>query len=146
MESNGEALKIHMSHSTKEILDAFGTFEIETRGIVKMKGKGEMLTFWLTGEATPQIQNNLVNASTAMANNNNNSFSIRVPPSILHSASDARNAPPTENGLQGANKKLNNVTYNFIKNNNLKNQNFLRKMPNLNESMAQQPLLSKMNS
>lgn len=50
MESNGEALKIHMSHSTKQILDRFGTFDVTMRGFVSIKGKGEMMTFWLDGE------------------------------------------------------------------------------------------------
>lgn len=54
MESNGEALKIHMSHSTKQILDSFGTFETEMRGFVSIKGKGEMMTFWLNGEKSPE--------------------------------------------------------------------------------------------
>lgn len=52
MESNGEALKIHMSHSTKQILDRFGTFDVTMRGFVSIKGKGEMMTFWLNGEKT----------------------------------------------------------------------------------------------
>lgn len=61
MESNGEALKIHMSHSTKQVLDRFGTFDVTMRGFVSIKGKGEMMTFWLNGEkgdalaSTPQI-------------------------------------------------------------------------------------------
>lgn len=50
MESNGEALKIHISHSTKQILDKFGTFDVTMRGYVPMKGKGEMMTYWLNGE------------------------------------------------------------------------------------------------
>lgn len=37
MESNGEALKIHMSSTTKEILDCFKTFKTEKRGLVEMK-------------------------------------------------------------------------------------------------------------
>lgn len=37
MESNGEALKIHMSHSTKLLLDIFGIFDIERRGLIPMK-------------------------------------------------------------------------------------------------------------
>lgn len=52
MESNGEALKIHMSHKTKQILDRFGTFDVTMRGFVSIKGKGEMMTFWLNGEKT----------------------------------------------------------------------------------------------
>lgn len=50
MESNGEALKIHISEKTKLALDQFGTFITTRRGMVPMKGKGEMLTYWLEGE------------------------------------------------------------------------------------------------
>uniref|UniRef100_A0A182JDJ6 Guanylate cyclase n=1 Tax=Anopheles atroparvus TaxID=41427 RepID=A0A182JDJ6_ANOAO len=53
MESNGEALKIHVSHTTKTLLDTFGTFDLTERGLVPMKGKGEMLTYWLNGERPP---------------------------------------------------------------------------------------------
>lgn len=58
MESNGEALKIHMSHSTKQVLDRFGTFEMTMRGFVSVKGKGEMLCFWLDGEKPTLPTNN----------------------------------------------------------------------------------------
>uniref|UniRef100_A0A663N7A5 Guanylate cyclase n=1 Tax=Athene cunicularia TaxID=194338 RepID=A0A663N7A5_ATHCN len=37
MESNGQALKIHVSSTTKEVLDEFGCFELELRGDVEMK-------------------------------------------------------------------------------------------------------------
>ncbi|XP_033624202.1 atrial natriuretic peptide receptor 1-like [Asterias rubens] len=50
MESNGEAMKIHMSSYIKKILDLFGTFVIELRGEVEMKGKGKQTTYWLKGE------------------------------------------------------------------------------------------------
>ncbi|XP_017847573.1 atrial natriuretic peptide receptor 1 isoform X2 [Drosophila busckii] len=50
MESNGEALKIHISETTKLALDEFDTFVTTRRGLVPMKGKGEMLTYWLEGE------------------------------------------------------------------------------------------------
>uniref|UniRef100_A0A8C9TB17 Guanylate cyclase n=1 Tax=Scleropages formosus TaxID=113540 RepID=A0A8C9TB17_SCLFO len=50
MESNGEALKIHVSSATKEVLDEFGYFELQLRGDVEMKGKGKMRTYWLLGE------------------------------------------------------------------------------------------------
>lgn len=54
MESNGEALKIHISHTTKQILDTFDTFITTERGEVEMKGKGKMLTYWLDGEKPPK--------------------------------------------------------------------------------------------
>ncbi|XP_043820485.1 atrial natriuretic peptide receptor 1 isoform X1 [Dromiciops gliroides] len=50
MESNGEALKIHMSSDTKAVLEEFGGFELELRGDVEMKGKGKVRTYWLLGE------------------------------------------------------------------------------------------------
>ncbi|XP_058028494.1 atrial natriuretic peptide receptor 2 isoform X3 [Ahaetulla prasina] len=55
MESNGEALKIHISAATKEILDEFGCFLLELRGDVEMKGKGKMRTYWLLGEEKTDV-------------------------------------------------------------------------------------------
>ncbi|XP_053709944.1 atrial natriuretic peptide receptor 2 isoform X3 [Synchiropus splendidus] len=52
MESNGEALKIHVSSATKEVLDEFGYFDLQLRGDIEMKGKGKMTTYWLLGEKT----------------------------------------------------------------------------------------------
>ncbi|XP_014672874.1 PREDICTED: atrial natriuretic peptide receptor 2-like [Priapulus caudatus] len=43
-------LKIHISSETKEILDTFGCFQISERGLVDMKGKGQLVTFWLLEE------------------------------------------------------------------------------------------------
>lgn len=50
MESHGEPMKIHISEDTASILNDFGTFIIEPRGFVDIKGKGSMNTFWLTGK------------------------------------------------------------------------------------------------
>ncbi|ESN95234.1 hypothetical protein HELRODRAFT_86991 [Helobdella robusta] len=50
MESNGLPLKIHVSPQTKEHLDAYQTFVLELRGPVTMKGKGDIVTWWLLGE------------------------------------------------------------------------------------------------
>jgi len=50
MESNGLPLKIHVSQSTKDVLDTFNTFVLEERGEIEMKGKGKMRTYWLIGE------------------------------------------------------------------------------------------------
>ncbi|XP_052695458.1 atrial natriuretic peptide receptor 1-like isoform X4 [Crassostrea angulata] len=55
MESNGQPLRIHVSPDTKEILDTFGTFELELRGPVEMKGKGAITTYWLTGERVAPV-------------------------------------------------------------------------------------------
>ncbi|XP_045772633.1 adenylate cyclase, germination specific-like [Maniola jurtina] len=53
MESTGEAMKIHISQSTKEALEKMGKYIMESRGIVEVPGKGEMETFWLVGKVGP---------------------------------------------------------------------------------------------
>jgi Adenylate and Guanylate cyclase catalytic domain len=50
MESTGEALKIHCSDECKKILDSLGGYLYEDRGKIPIKGKGELNTYWLTGE------------------------------------------------------------------------------------------------
>ncbi|XP_021199798.3 uncharacterized protein LOC110383342 isoform X1 [Helicoverpa armigera] len=50
MESTGEAMKIHISYTTKIALDEIGNYEFETRGPVNVAGKGCMETFWLVGK------------------------------------------------------------------------------------------------
>lgn len=44
---------IHMSDATKQILSRFGTFKMDLRGDVELKGKGRMLTHWLIGCSEP---------------------------------------------------------------------------------------------
>lgn len=56
MESNGEPLKIHISMQCKEALDKLGGYLIEERGIVNMKGKGDVRTYWLCGANEKAIQ------------------------------------------------------------------------------------------
>ena len=52
MESNGEALKIHLSGATAKLLQSYQSFQLEERGELEIKGKGRMTTFWLLGEDT----------------------------------------------------------------------------------------------
>lgn len=49
-------MKIHVSESTKAILDNFGTFCLELRGEVELKGKGAVTSYWLlrSSEADPR--------------------------------------------------------------------------------------------
>ncbi|XP_060811458.1 receptor-type guanylate cyclase Gyc76C-like [Bombus pascuorum] len=56
MESNGEPLRIHISEQCKDALDKIGGYVIEERGLVHMKGKGEVKTYWLTGATEKAIQ------------------------------------------------------------------------------------------
>lgn len=53
MESTGEALKIHLSETTKDLLHGYGTFDLVERGLLDVKGKGKMKTYWLEGERQP---------------------------------------------------------------------------------------------
>ncbi|XP_050685008.1 atrial natriuretic peptide receptor 1-like [Leptidea sinapis] len=50
MESTGEAMKIHISPSTKAALDEIGDYEMKSRGFVDIQGKGVMETYWLVGK------------------------------------------------------------------------------------------------
>lgn len=47
------ALKIHVSDAARHILDKFGTFRLELRGDVELKGKGVVTTYWLIGCSEP---------------------------------------------------------------------------------------------
>ena len=47
MESTGEPLKIHISKECNAELTKLGGFVTEERGYTNMKGKGEVLTYWL---------------------------------------------------------------------------------------------------
>ncbi|XP_077359682.1 guanylate cyclase 2G [Festucalex cinctus] len=47
MESNSLPLKIHISQCTADILLQVGSFELEERGEIEMKGKGCHKTYWL---------------------------------------------------------------------------------------------------
>uniref|UniRef100_A0A8C4DR84 Guanylate cyclase n=1 Tax=Dicentrarchus labrax TaxID=13489 RepID=A0A8C4DR84_DICLA len=54
MESSGEALKIHVSAATRDVLLEFNCFQLELRGEIDVKGKGKMTTYWLLGESDSQ--------------------------------------------------------------------------------------------
>ncbi|XP_068223705.1 receptor-type guanylate cyclase Gyc76C-like isoform X2 [Palaemon carinicauda] len=56
MESNGQPLRIHISEECKNALERLGGYEIEERGLVTMKGKGEVLTFWLNAALPSAVQ------------------------------------------------------------------------------------------
>ena len=45
MESHGQAGRIQISQQTKERIEE--AFVVEPRGIIDVKGKGEMATWWL---------------------------------------------------------------------------------------------------
>lgn len=61
------ALKIHVSDAAKQILDKFGTFRLELRGEVELKGKGAVTSFWLIGCTEPDLR-----PSTPLKTHNDN--------------------------------------------------------------------------
>ncbi|XP_064645630.1 atrial natriuretic peptide receptor 1-like isoform X2 [Lineus longissimus] len=93
MESNGLPLRIHVSPFTKEVLDTFGTFELELRGAVAMKGKGEVVTYWLNGEKN--VDDPLLYYKNLKIARNNNSAS----PHGSLSGSQTLSAGQTEEAL-----------------------------------------------
>ncbi|XP_064120468.1 uncharacterized protein LOC135225163 isoform X1 [Macrobrachium nipponense] len=50
MESTGSAWRIHISEQTSSVLKEAGGYHLEYRGLTKLKGKGEMPTYWLLGK------------------------------------------------------------------------------------------------
>ncbi|XP_029471260.1 atrial natriuretic peptide receptor 1-like [Rhinatrema bivittatum] len=50
MESTSEALKIQCSSNTYELLEQIGDYTLVCRGTLQVKGKGDMVTYWLEGK------------------------------------------------------------------------------------------------
>uniref|UniRef100_A0A7M4FES2 Guanylate cyclase n=1 Tax=Crocodylus porosus TaxID=8502 RepID=A0A7M4FES2_CROPO len=50
MESTSEALKIQCSLSTYQLLEQIGEYVLVCRGNLQVKGKGDMVTYWLEGK------------------------------------------------------------------------------------------------
>ncbi|CBY42395.1 unnamed protein product [Oikopleura dioica] len=59
MESSGANGKIQVTFEVKEILEPLG-YTFKTRGLINIKGKGTMETFWLTG---PRPAKRIINST-----------------------------------------------------------------------------------
>jgi hypothetical protein len=55
MESSSIAMHIQCSNATYQLLCKLGGFELESRGIIEVKGKGEMSTWWLKSYKRSEI-------------------------------------------------------------------------------------------
>lgn len=66
MESNGEALRIHISAQCRDAIAKCGEglYLMEERGSVIMKGKGAVTTHWLVGATPEAIQRRTIDADT----------------------------------------------------------------------------------
>ncbi|RDD47549.1 Atrial natriuretic peptide receptor 1 [Trichoplax sp. H2] len=49
MESNGKPLRIHVSQACRNVLEEIGGFKLKERGSIFIKGKGNVITYWLKG-------------------------------------------------------------------------------------------------
>ncbi|KAK7129468.1 hypothetical protein R3I94_017622 [Phoxinus phoxinus] len=50
MESTSEALKTQCSSSVFYLLEEIGGYTLTCRGVLQVKGKGDMVTYWLEGK------------------------------------------------------------------------------------------------
>jgi len=69
MESTGEGLRVHISRTVRDALKALGGFVCESRGLISIKGKGELETFWLTG-----VESQLVRKRTTSKRDRDNLY------------------------------------------------------------------------
>ncbi|XP_034100299.1 guanylate cyclase 32E isoform X2 [Drosophila albomicans] len=56
MESTGEAMKIHISELTYQLLQNIGGYICVERGLTSIKGKGDLRTYWLTKRLKTEIR------------------------------------------------------------------------------------------
>lgn len=106
MESNGEALKIHLSQTTKELLDTFDCFNLVERGRLDVKGKGQMTTYWLMGERPPpQEVQDLEQPLERACDNNNEEVSLQGNGVIKC----MNNGALQQNMMNGSNNNVNNI-------------------------------------
>ncbi|XP_047024800.1 guanylate cyclase 32E [Helicoverpa zea] len=71
MESSGEPQRIHISHDTYLLLKQHGGYHFKERGIVNIKGKGEMRTWWLVGEDHERRKNTMSRFQPGLLRNMN---------------------------------------------------------------------------
>lgn len=58
--SNGLPLRIHISEPTRDALKKLGGYVIEDRGLIEMKGKGEVPTYWLISASNTAVKRRML--------------------------------------------------------------------------------------
>ncbi|XP_060092517.1 atrial natriuretic peptide receptor 2-like [Heteronotia binoei] len=76
MESTSEALKIQCSSTTYQLLEQIGEYILVCRGNLQVKGKGDMITYWLECKKTGAIQQKTLSPSIASWSSNQNAFHL----------------------------------------------------------------------
>ncbi|KAF5405300.1 hypothetical protein PHET_01032 [Paragonimus heterotremus] len=59
MESNGAPCRIHCSEQCKTELDRLGAYMLEERGLIAVKGKGIVRTYWLLRKTKPSVNKSI---------------------------------------------------------------------------------------
>ncbi|KFP64183.1 Atrial natriuretic peptide receptor 2, partial [Cariama cristata] len=75
MESTSEALKIQCSSSTYQLLEQIGKYVLVCRGNLQVKGKGDMVTYWLEGKKVSATWEAVTSTSVTLQDPNRASFS-----------------------------------------------------------------------
>ncbi|XP_067838451.1 atrial natriuretic peptide receptor 1-like [Heptranchias perlo] len=83
MESTSEALKIQCSSSTNSLLEQFGGYILACRGALQIKGKGDMVTYWLEGKQS--------SSSNTSANTPTNPLLNKAQPENITSIPESEN-------------------------------------------------------
>ncbi|XP_044876336.1 atrial natriuretic peptide receptor 2-like isoform X2 [Mauremys mutica] len=76
MESTSEALKIQCSSNTYQLLEQIGEYILVCRGNLQVKGKGDMVTYWLEGKQNIAIQKRAPIATTTSQDPDGTTFSL----------------------------------------------------------------------
>ncbi|KFZ69511.1 Atrial natriuretic peptide receptor 1, partial [Podiceps cristatus] len=66
MESTSEALKIQCSSSAYQLLERIGEYVLVCRGNLQVKGKGDMVTYWLEGKKASASQKAVTSTSVTL--------------------------------------------------------------------------------
>ncbi|XP_064261033.1 atrial natriuretic peptide receptor 2-like isoform X1 [Passer domesticus] len=76
MESTSEALKIQCSSSAYQLLEQIGEYVLVCRGNLQVKGKGDMVTYWLEGKKASVTQKAATSTSVTPQDANRVSYSL----------------------------------------------------------------------
>ncbi|XP_035166892.1 atrial natriuretic peptide receptor 1-like [Oxyura jamaicensis] len=76
MESTSEALKIQCSSSAYQLLEQIGEYVLVCRGNLQVKGKGDMVTYWLEGKKASATQKEVPSPSVTLQDPSRTSFSL----------------------------------------------------------------------
>lgn len=121
MESNGEALKIHISPQLREYLVKYDKFIIEERGFIKMKGKGEVKTYWLIGHKDPSKAHRRRDEWDQIYNLNRGGLSRRGSVVTFKGVNEGQNTATTNLQPSGSHTNLSSIYLMRLQGHNLSN-------------------------